>query len=199
MEKQRTIGQYRAIDLAIFAMMLILAETLIVSAATRWFPGQPYTVSAVPAITAIVLMRWGPWGAIHAALGGAVFCIVSGASASQFAVYCIGNLAGLGSLLLVKWLTGQGIREDALKTIVFGMVTALLMQAGRGLVSLIFGAAQADLIRFFTTDVISVLFAVVIVWIARRQDGLFEDQRNYLLRVSREEEQEKEYDDEGES
>lgn len=198
MEKRRTIGEYRSIDLTIFALLLILAETMIVSAATRWFPGQPYTVSAVPAVTAIVLMRWGPWGAIHAALGGAVFCIASGASASQFAVYCIGNLAGLGSLLLVKWLTGKGIREDGLKTIIFGMTTALLMQLGRGLVSLFFGAAQADLVRFFTTDVISVLFAAVIAWIARRQDGLFEDQKDYLLRVSREE-QEKEYDDEGES
>ncbi len=198
MEKQRTIGQYRLIDLSIFALMLILAETLIVSAATRWFPGQPYTLSAVPAVAAIVMMRWGPWAGVHAALGGAVFCLASGASASQWVIYCIGNLAGLGSLLLIRWLTGRGIREDGLKTLIFGMLTALLMQAGRGIASLAFGATGADLIRFFTTDVISVLFAAVVVWIAKQQDGVFEDQKEYLLRISREED-EKEYDDEGES
>ncbi len=199
MEKRRTVGQYRSIDLAMFALMLILAEALIVSAATRWFPGQPYTVSAVSAVTAIVLMRWGPFAAIHAALGGAVFCMASGATASQYVIYCIGNLLGLGALGMVRWLTAQGIREDGFKTMVFGVVTALLMQLGRGIVSLAFGAGMADLVRFFTTDVISVLFAAVVVWIARRQDGLFENQKNYLLRVSQEEEKEKEYDDEGES
>ncbi len=199
MEKRRTIGQYRSIDLAMFALMLIAAEALIVSAATRWFPGQPYTVSAVPAVVAIVLMRWGPFAGIHAVLGGAVFCLASGANALQYAVYCIGNLAGLASLLLVRWLTAQGIREDGFKTMMFGVITALLMQAGRGAVSLLVGAGWSDLIRFFTTDVISVLFAAVVVWIAGRQDGVFEDQKNYLLRVSQEEDKEKEYDDEGES
>ena len=40
-----SVGQYRAIDLTLFAFMLIIFETIAVSAATRWFPAEPYTVS----------------------------------------------------------------------------------------------------------------------------------------------------------
>ena len=60
LERQRSVGAYRTMDLAMFAAMVVVFETLLVNAATRWFPGQPYTVSVTPAVTAIVLMRWGP-------------------------------------------------------------------------------------------------------------------------------------------
>ena len=73
MHKRRTVKQYRALDLAMFALMLTVAETLAVTAARRWFPNEPYTVSVTPAITAIVMMRWGPWAAVPAVLGGALF------------------------------------------------------------------------------------------------------------------------------
>ena len=77
MKRQFSFQQYRAIDLAMFAVLLCITETMIVKAATWWFPDQLYTVSVVGAVTAIVLMRWGPWAAIHAVLGGAVFCLQS--------------------------------------------------------------------------------------------------------------------------
>ena len=52
-----------------FALMLTVAETIAVTAARRWFPNEPYTVSVTPAITTIVMMRWGPWAGLHAVLG----------------------------------------------------------------------------------------------------------------------------------
>ncbi len=193
----RTVAQYRRIDLFIWAVLLTIAEMLIVTAATKWFPGQPYTLSAVGAITAIVMMRWGWRAVIHAALGGVVFCLASGAGPQHYAVYAIGNLAGLGALGLIKaWGEGE-IRLDPLKAMAFGLATVLLMQTGRALISLAFGAGIADFIRFYTTDIISLLFTAVVVWIARKQDGVFEEQGNYLLRISREEEEERESDHEG--
>lgn len=197
MEKSRTVAQYRTIDLILFSLMLAAAEFIVVKAATSWFPGQPYTISVVPALTAIVMMRWGPWAALHAALGGAVCCLASGASAQQYFIYIFGNLLSLAALLLIRLLGNEGIRTDALKTMLLGVTTVLLMQLGRGVVSLVFGGRAGDVIRFFTTDVISVLFTAVVVWIARRLDGVFEDQINYLLRVSREREEEKENSNEG--
>lgn len=192
MEKERTVGQYRAIDLALFALMLAVAETLIVKAAGSWFPDQLYTLSAVAAITAIVMMRWGPWAAIHAVLGGAALCWAGGARMEQYVIYCGGNLLGLGALALRKWLGPEEIRQDALKTMLFGVTTAVLMQLGRALVSLLFGASAGDMLRFVATDVLTVLFTAIVMWIARRVDGLFEDQIHYLLRLSREREEEKE-------
>lgn len=192
MRGQRTIGQYRAIDLTLFALMLAVAETVIVKAATSWFPSQPYTVSVVAAITAIVMMRWGPWAGIHAVLGGLIFCFASGATPQQYVIYCAGNAFGLGGLWLVKALGHENIRGDALKTMFLGVAVLLMMQLGRALVSLLFGANTSDMIRFFTTDVISLLFTAVILWIVRHLDGMLEDQKNYLLRISLEQEEEKE-------
>ena len=61
MQGTRSLSQYRAIDCSLFAIMLIVFETVINRAATAWFPKEAWTVSVVPAVTAIVMVRWGPW------------------------------------------------------------------------------------------------------------------------------------------
>ncbi|MBQ9197619.1 MAG: hypothetical protein IJ157_10325 [Clostridia bacterium] len=191
MKGQMTVGQYRAVDLSLFALMLIVSETVIVSAATRWFPSEPYTVSAVAAITAIVMMRWRWWGALHAVLGGFVFCLVSHASMEQYAIYCVGNLFALAALIWIRAFTAEGLREDSFKSLVYAFTVVLLMHAGRALISLLFGARGQAALGFFATDVVSYLFTLLIVWIARRLDGVFEDQRHYLSRVNKEREEER--------
>ena len=191
-EKKRTVGQYRTIDLALFALIVFVGEYLVVTAAGRWFTDQLYVFSVVPVITAIVMMRWGPWAAIHAVLGGLALSWASGASPSQYAVYCLGNLLGLGALGMLRALGKERVRQDAFLTVVFGMACCLLMQLGHALLSLLFGGTAGGMIVFFTTDVITLLFTAVVIWIARRLDGVFEDQINYLLRISKEQEEEKE-------
>lgn len=197
MVKERTVGQYRAIDLIMFSLMVLIGEWLVVNAAGKWFPDQLYVFSITPVITAIVMMRWGPWAAIHAALGGAVLCWNLGGTPGQYLVYCGGSLLGLGALAMLKLLGKERVRGDALITILFGVLTALLMQAGRALLSLTAGGTAAGMLDFFTKDVITLLFTAVVIWIARRLDGIFEDQINYLLRISKEKEEEKENFNEG--
>lgn len=190
MKGQRTFKQYRSIDLALFAAMLIAFEYIAAHAAIRLFPREPYTVSVTPLITALVLMRWGPWAAIHAALGGAVYCFSSGAGAQQYAIYCAGNLLALGALKLIRALGSENIRQDALRALLFGLCVILLMQLGRACVSLLMGGSLRGALLFFTTDSVSTLFTLVTVWIARRLDGVMEDQRHYLLRLQEEREKE---------
>jgi hypothetical protein len=189
MKRQLSFEQYRAIDLAMFAVLLCFTETMIVKAATWWFAEQLYTVSVVGAITAIVLMRWGPWAGIHAVLGGAVYCLASHGSAQQLIIYCVGNLFALLALLPLRLLGGERIRLDPLMSIGFGLLTLLLMQLGRALVALAFGTAFQTCLGFFTTDALSLLFTGLIVWVARRLDGIFENQRHYLLRIHNTEEE----------
>lgn len=189
MKRQLSFEQYRAIDLAMFAVLLCFTETMIVKAATWWFAEQLYTVSVVGAITAIVLMRWGPWAGIHAVLGGAVYCLASHGSAQQLIIYCVGNLFALLALLPLRLLGGERIRLDPLMSIGFGLLTLLLMQLGRALVALAFGTAFQTCLGFFTTDALSLLFTGLIIWIARRLDGIFENQRHYLLRIHNTEEE----------
>lgn len=191
MKKQLTVGQYRAMDLFFFALMMVISESVIVLAATRWFPNEPYTVSVVAAVVAIVMIRWGPWAAVHAALGGVVFCLVSGAAPRQYLIYCGGNLLALPLLFFIKKQGADAIRRDSFKTVAYGLLTLLLMEAGRALLSLILGASPAAAAGFFTTDIISWLFTALILWIARRLDGIMEDQKQYLHRVAQEREEEK--------
>lgn len=191
MRGQRTIRQYRAMDLAMFAVMLAVFESLVVVAARRWFPNEPYTVSVTPAITAIVLMRWGPWAGLHAAFGGAVFCLVSGGSGAQYAIYILGNLLSLGAMGLLRAFTPEGIRQSVMKSLLLAASVTLLMQLGRAIVALAFASPPAAVPGFFTTDAITLLFTLVLTWIVRRLDGMFEEQTHYLQRLHRQEEEER--------
>lgn len=188
MDRHMTFRQYRAFDLVSFAVMLCVAETLIVKAATLWYPDQLYTVSVTGAIVSIVLMRWGPFAAIHALLGALAFSLASHGTLTQTMIYCVGNLFALLSLLPLRALGGEKIRSDQFLSVMFSLFTLLFMHTGRALTALAAGAAPGACLGFFTTDALSYLFTGVIVWIARRLDGIFEDQKHYLLRVSKEEE-----------
>ena len=185
MKKQRTWKEYRAIDLTIFAVMLVIFEFIIVMAARFWFPGQPFTVSLAAAITSIVYMRWGYWGGIHAALAGLVFCFFQGAAANQYLIYIIGNLFSLVSVPILIKIGKERVRESTMGML-YPIFVLLLMQTGRAVVALLTGAEPGSVIGFYTTDSLSMLFTFVIIWITRRLDGVWEDQRHYLLRVSAE-------------
>ena len=182
MNRRLSFRQYRNLDLFFFAVLLVFSETLIVTAAVRWFPGQPFTVSPAAAVTAIVLMRWGPWAALHAVLSGAVYCAAAGGTGPQFLIYCAGNLLSLLSLGLLRLIGSETIRGDALLTMLFGACTQLFMQLGRAAVAAALGTGFVGCLDFLTTDALSTLFTVVILWISRHLDGVFENQKNYLLR-----------------
>lgn len=189
MGRRFSFRMYRGIDLGFFALILCVSEGLLVTAATRWFPDQLYTVSVVGALTAIVYMRWGAWGAIHAALGGAVFALLSRGSARQLVIYGLGNLLSLLALLPLKRLGGERIRSDGFLSVCFGLLTLLLMQLGRALLAMLLGSPPGAALGFFTTDSLSLLFTGLIIGIARRLDGIFENQTHYLLRIHHTEEE----------
>ena len=187
MNRQRSWKEYRAIDLSIMALMLAIFEFLIVNAANFWFPDQLYTVSLAAAMTSIVYMRWGVWGGIHAVEAGAVFSFFAGGTPAQLAIYCIGNLFSLFAVILLKAVGKEKVRTGHL-SLVFPLLVLLLMHMGRGVVALALGAAPGSVPAFFTTDSLSYLFTFVIIWIARKLDGVYEDQKHYLLRIHAEEE-----------
>lgn len=191
MKQQITFRQYRAMDLTMFAALLCICEALITLGATRWFTGEPYTLSITPAVTAIVMVRWGGFAAIPAVLGAFVFCLVSGATLPQYIIYCVGNLA---ALVLTQVLCRDGwkrLHDNVLLSMLYGLLAAVLMQLGRFLLALVMGNSLSLCVGFITTDVLSNLFAMLIVWITRRLDGVLEEQRHYLKRVADEMEKER--------
>ena len=71
-------------------------------------------------------------------------------------------------------------------TAIFTLIAFCGAQLGRWLVSLVFGAPLNSLIMFFATDSLTLLYSVVVVLVARRVDGLYEDQKSYLVRTESE-------------
>lgn len=181
-----SLKQYRTIDLGIMLFLLAAAEAIIAVAARDWFPHEMYVLSPTIAVVCIVMMRWNAWAAVQAAGGALALCIASGASAAQFAVYGIGNCFALAALLLFRGIGKERIRSSALFSLLFTLTAYCGMQAGRWLVGLLLGGTAGDILSLFTTDSLSLLFAVVTVQLARRLDGLFEDQVAYLVRTQAE-------------
>ncbi len=184
MRPQLTFRQYRAMDLTMLSLILIFCEWLIVRASTRWFPNELYVLSVTPVVTAIVMIRWGVWGFVPALAGGAAFCMASGAAAAEYAIYMGGNLPALLLVPAIRRLGWQTIRDRASYSMLYGLCCTLLMQLGRALTALCLGHGGAFFL-FFATDVLSCVFCMVTMWIARRLDGVLEDQKHYLHRVGR--------------
>ena len=186
MKNQITFQQYRTIDLTIMMVMLAFSQVLTHLATSFWFPEQLYVASPLGGIVALVMMRWSGYAAIHACLGGLVFTALSGGGIQQYLIYGLGNLLALAMLVMFKFFGKERIRKDSFLSLTFGLGTQLMMMLGRAGIALLLGHPAEICIRFITTDVLSCLFTMLIIWIVRRVEGLFEDQKLYLLRIQQE-------------
>lgn len=185
------LRRYQSMDLLIWTVLLFVFEAIVVKAGTVWFRSQPWTLSLVPALTAVVYMRWGVYGLFYSALGGVAICFASKAEVIQYVVYVFGNLFSCFSLLMLKKMGKEKVRSSVFFSLLYATVVFVLMALGRGVVSLVLGNGLYIVVDFITTDILSLVFAMVVVWIARRLDGVFEDQISYLMRLKAEEEKEK--------
>lgn len=190
MQRQISFRQYRIMDILFFTLLLCLGEWLIVMGATRWFPREAYTLSLTAAVTGIVMMRWGVYAALPALAGGAVFCLASGAAGQHFLIFCLGNLLCMALLPLLRRIGWQRIGQSGGLSMVFGLACCLAMDLGRMIIALCLGHPIPVCLGFLTTDTLSWLFSALILWIARRLDGMIEDQKHYLFRIQKEKENE---------
>ena len=186
MNRQISFSQYRQIDLIILTAVLAISQFFIHVASSFWFPEQLYVVSPVAAVVALVMMRWSGYAAVHAVFGGLFFTALSGGTWQHYIIYGAGNLLSLLALVMFKVYDKERIRQDAFLALAFALITQLLMQLGRAAVAAILGFPAAACLGFITTDLLSALFTLFIIWIVRRIEGLFEDQKHYLLRIQSE-------------
>ena len=182
-----SLSQYRTIDLSILTGLMAASQVAIHLAVSFWRADQTgYIVSPVAAMTALVMMRWNLWAAVPAMLGGVVLTLLSGGTAEQMLIYSVGNLISMLTLIYLKLLGKERVRGNVILTLVFAILVQLLMQLGRAGVALLMGHELPACWDFITTDAMSNLFTLLIIWIVRRVEGLFEDQKHYLLRIQRE-------------
>lgn len=194
--KQITFEQYRSLDLVIWTVITIVFEAITTLATNKWFYAQPIALSVTLTLICITMMRWNGYAAIPAAAGGFIFCLVSGATFEQYIIYCIGNVFALTALLFIKTFDKETLRGSAPKLSLFVVTAYIGMELGRWLLSLFFGGDLMAFVVYITTDIISLLFAVIVMNLLRKADGMIEDQKAYLFRIQ-EEEDENYYEDDG--
>ena len=193
MRKEITFKQYKAIDISILSVLLLLFEALSVYASSKWFNLAGLTlISLTPLVMVVMMMRWSEFAVIAALVGGVSYCFACGGKPEQYLIYCVGNLFGVLSIFIIKKLGKEAIREKQLRLALISISTYLFINVGRWLVSLIFAPALETLITFVTTDAISLVVAIVGTITLRNSDGILEDQKAYLLRLDRERREEEE-------
>jgi len=196
--KQITFKEYRMLDLIIFTVFTIVFEAIATYASGTWFWAQAINISVTLLLVCIVMMRWSGWAAIQAVAGGLVYCFAAGATTEQYIVYSIGNLLGLVALLLIRFVGKEKIRTSKMQLVLLATITYIGMAIGKTVVGLFFGGTISDFILYVTTDIISLLFAAVVLVLLRKTDGMIEDQKAYLFRVEREEREEAKIQEENE-
>lgn len=154
------------------------------------FPGELFTISVVLPIVLIGMMRHGVTGALLAAVGGLVYCIINGAKSDVYFIYILGNSFIAFNALWFKKPGKENIRKRVGLIILYAVSGYVLVNFGRSIFAFVlgYGPFLPTAVRYFTTDALSAVMSVIIVLIARKQDGVFEDQMIYLKRLAAEEE-----------
>lgn len=186
MKKSITLRTYRLIDLSVLTGLLIIFE-MITSLAPSWF-GEKYYISIFLSLSLLVLMRWNEWAIITILAGTVVYCLQNQGDFQNYMIYLAGNLFILLNLL---WFIHGKNRLKQTHVVLFYVLTgALFVEFGRSLVAALFFDASffSAFIGYLGTDTLNILLAFLIIFIVRRQDGLFEDQITYLKRMSKQNE-----------
>ena len=91
---------------------------------------------------------------------------------------------------LLHKITKDKVRNDFFFRMVFACLVYISLTAGRWFCSLPFKISIQTLLTFLGTDILSLLFAIVVLTVAKNVDGLIEDQKAYLLRLEKERKEE---------
>lgn len=184
--KQITFKQYRSIDITILCILTAVFEAIAALASDKWFNLQAMTVSITLALACITFMRWGLFALIPSFIGAFVYCTVIGGTTQQYLIYCGGSLFIIVAYPLLQRITKEKVRKDFFFKLVFASSAYLALTVGRWLCSLPFEFSTTTFLTFLGTDILSLLFAIVVLSIAKNMDGLIEDQKSYLLRLEKE-------------
>ncbi|HWQ57669.1 MAG TPA: hypothetical protein VN540_01525 [Clostridia bacterium] len=180
--------RYQTIDLTLLALIVCGLEAA-AHAALGFFPTEAFAFSVVLPVCLIVMMRWGAWGLLHAALGGLVYSLINGGGFEAALVYGLGSLAVAGNLLWFRLASKRRVRDSAGLSAAFAATGYLFMATGRALMAaLVTGTAFFGCwVRLMSIEALSGAMAVVVLLVARRRDkngSVFEDQREYLARLA---------------
>ena len=110
--------------------------------------------------------------------GSRWFCVL-------YVIYCIGNIFALLGMVWFKVFGKEGIRKSLWLITLFVSTAYIGQVLGRSIIAILFGDNISTIITFATTDIMSLVFAILVIALFRKTDGMLEDQKAYLLRLDK--------------
>lgn len=186
-----SLRQYKLTDLFFFAIVLALSDLLIFCATKFWFKSvADYYISFMLPIALTVIMRWGWVGIFYSVADGIVLCAMQEGSWQTYIIYIIGNACILAVLLLTKFMGKERIRGKWYFSVLYVAAGWIAVNLALTLAGTCFGgnflALAGQNFGLGVYGALSFAIAVITVMILRRLNGMFEDQKHFLLRQDKE-------------
>lgn len=184
--------QYKYTDLFFFALVLGLSELLVFCAFELWFKNTPdkFFINFMLAISLTVIMRWGWIGVFYAVADGVIQCAIQGGSWQAYLSYIIGTACVVVVLILTKFVGKEKLRSKWYLTLAYIAVGWVFINLGITCMSAILGEnfvyALVTSFGFGVYGFLPFIAAVAVIMVLRRLDGMFEDQKHYLIRKDEE-------------
>lgn len=198
-----SFSQYRTADLFLFVIIAGLAE-LFSYAATIWFPEEAiFSFSFALPIILIVMMRWG-WPSVFYAAGSAVlYCALRSLSWQYYLSYAVGSAAVIICLVYLLPVGKERVAKSWYLSVVFvilAWVAVVLVRSVMLTVTGVYGfvAALSMMAGYADCGLLSLAMGIIAILIVRKFDGLFEDQKAYLIRLGKLSEEKRRVDTFGE-
>ena len=187
-----SIRQYKYTDLFFFALVLGLSELLVFCSYKLWFQNtiDKFYINFMLAIALTVMMRWGWVGIFYAVVDGAVQCAIQGAGWQTYISYIIGTACISLVLIFIRLLGKEKIRGKWYFSLVYVLLGWFAVNFGITCASAVFGesflGSLASCFGFGVYGALPLVASVVVVMILRKLEGMFEDQKHYLIRQDKE-------------
>ena len=184
--------QYKYTDLFFFALVLGLSELLVFCAFRLWFKNtvDKFYINFMLAIVLTVIMRWGWVGGIYAVVDGVVLCAIEGGSWQTYIIYMVGTACIMSVLLLTKFVGKEKIRGKWYLTLVYILTGWVSVNLGITCMSAIFGnnfwSSLAGSFGLGVYGALPLAGAIAVIMVLRKFNGMFEDQKHYLIRQDKE-------------
>lgn len=186
-----SLRQYRLTDLFIFAAILVVFD-LLAYYAPKFMPNSAvFTFMLTVPMVVLVMIRWG-WPSVFFAIGDgiAISLMYNANSWQSYVSFVCGNSCIMLLLIVIKFIGKQKITEKWYFSVLFVVSAWILSNLGTSCVQAICGydflTCLGGNFGISVNGLMSLAIGVVLILILRKLDGMFEDQKHYLLRLDAE-------------
>lgn len=182
-----SLKKYKTIDITIFTVIICLVEIVNTFVIKYIFKSEYYALSLVITLTLIVVVRWGIYGIIPAVIASTFSVIINKGSGLHYFIYLVSCLGFMIPYLFLKIVGHRKVEDSLYLTILYCLIGFISVDLLRSIFAItINGNIAQNFIQFFAFDMFNLIIGLIVIIIARKQNGIFEDQISYLKRIQAE-------------